>query len=80
MFEITENGINYFVKAHLRKNRGKEAVLLPENILYLYWHGDRDYPGLGAASGFSEYSELDAVIQFWFDYWREQGLPFPKDL
>lgn len=30
--------------------------------------------------GYSEYSELDSVIQFWLDYWREAGLPFPKDL
>ena len=78
--KISENGIKYFVKAHLRKNRGKQAILLPENILYLYWHGDQDYPRLGAVAGFPEYSELDSVIQFWLDYWKEQGLPFPKDL
>ena len=78
--KISENGIKYFVKAHLRKNRGKQAILLPENILYLYWYGDQDYPRLGAVVGFPEYSELDSVIQFWLDYWKEQGLPFPKDL
>jgi hypothetical protein len=60
--KISENGIKYFVKAHLRKNRGKQATLLPENILYLYWHGDQDYPRLGAVVGFPEYSELDSVI------------------
>lgn len=37
---ITEEGVKYYVKAHHRKNRGKKIVLLPENILYLYWHGD----------------------------------------
>lgn len=78
--KISENGIKYFVKAHLRKNRGKQAILLPENILYLYWHGDQDYPPLGAVDGFSEYPELDSVIQFWQNYWKEQGLLFPKDL
>jgi len=33
---ISENGIKYFVKAHLRKNRGKQAILLPENILIIF--------------------------------------------
>jgi hypothetical protein len=77
--KISKNGIKYFVKAHRRKNRGKKIVLLPENILYLYWHGDQDYPSLGKVKGFAEYSELDSVIQFWLQYWLEAGLPFPKD-
>ena len=78
--KISKNGIRYFVKAHRRKNRGKKIVLLPENILYLYWHGDHDYPHLGKVKGFAEYPELDSVIQFWLEYWQEAGLPFPKDL
>ena len=78
--KISENGIKYYVKAHQRKNRGKHAVLLPENILYLYWHGDHEYPRFGEVSGYPKYPELDSVIQFWLDYWKELGLPFPKDL
>ena len=39
--KVSQNGIKYYVKAHTRKNRGKKAILLPENLLYLYWHGDR---------------------------------------
>ncbi len=78
--KISKNGIRYFVKAHRRKNRGKKIVLLPENILYLYWHGDHEYSHLGKVKGFAEYPELDSVIQFWLEYWQEAGLPFPKDL
>ncbi len=78
--KISENGVKYYVKAHIRKNRGSKIVLLPENILYLYWHGDLDYPNLGTVQGYSKYSELDSVIQFWLDYWKEIGLPFPKGL
>ncbi len=77
---ISKNGIKYFVKAHIRKNRGKKAVLLPENLLYLYWHGDREYPNLGSVKGYSEFPEFDSVIQFWLDFWKEQGLKFPEDL
>lgn len=77
--KISKNGIKYFVKAHVRKNRGKKIVLLPENILYLFWHADLDFPRLGKVKGYDEYPELDAVIQFWFEYWKEYGLPFPKD-
>lgn len=78
--KISQNGIKYCVKAHTRKNRGKKAILLPENLLYLYWHGDRDFPSVGAVKGFDEYPELDSVIQFWLNFWKEQGLPFPEDL
>lgn len=78
--KISKKGVKYFVKAHRRKNRGKKIVLLPENILYLYWHGDTDFPRLGAVKGYAEHPELDSVIQFWLQYWQEAGLPFPKDL
>jgi hypothetical protein len=77
---ITKDGITYFVKAHIRKNRGKKIVLLPENILYLYWHGDQEYPRIGTIKGFAEFPELDAVICFWLNFWIDARLPFPKDL
>jgi hypothetical protein len=77
---VTNDGITYYVKAHIRKNRGKKIVLLPENILYLYWHGDQDYPRIGAIKRYAEFPELDSVIYFWLNYWKEAGLPFPKDL
>jgi hypothetical protein len=78
--KISKNGIKYFVKAHIRKNKTQKLFLLPENLLYLYWHGDNEYPSLGTVKGFDEYPELDNVIQFWINFWKEQGLPFPKDL
>jgi hypothetical protein len=53
------------VKAHIRKNRGTKATLFPENLLYLYWHGELDYPRLGTFKGFKEFPEFDQVIQFW---------------
>lgn len=68
------------MKAHLRKNRGKKVVLLPENLLYIYWHGDQEYPALGRVKGYGEFSELDSVIQFWLGFWKEQELKFPEDL
>ncbi len=39
---ISKSGIKYFVKAHIRKNRGNKIVSLPENILYLFWHSDQE--------------------------------------
>lgn len=77
---ISKNGIRYFVKAHIRRNRGKKIVLLPENLLYLFWNGDHEYPSIGTVKGFPEFPELDAVIYFWLNYWEEFGLPFPKNL
>jgi|GEM_PF-514972 len=77
---ISEHGIKYFVKAHIRKNPGKKTILMPENLLFLYWHGDRNFPHLGTVKGFDEYPELDSVVQFWLQFWQEQGLPFPPGL
>ena len=34
--KVSKDGIKFFVRAHMRKNRGQKIVLLPENILYLY--------------------------------------------
>lgn len=78
--KISSSGVKYYVKAHIRKNRGKKVILLPENLLYLYWNGDHDYPSLGTVIGFDENPEFDHIIQFWLNFWKEQGLPFPKDL
>jgi hypothetical protein len=78
--KISPKGVKYYVKAHIRKNRGTKVTLLPENLLYLYWHGELDYPRLGTVKGFEEFPEFDQVIQFWLNFWKEQGLPFPKSL
>ncbi len=76
---ISENGIKHVVKTHRRKNRGLKISLLPENLLYLFWAGEYDYPRLGGVNGFDEFSELDDVIQYWIEYWKSAGLPFPDD-
>jgi len=77
--KVSETGIKYYVKAHLRKNRGVKYVLLPENILYLYWHGEHDNTRLGKVFGFAEYPELDSVIHFWINFWIDMGLSLPAD-
>lgn len=76
--KISHDGIKYYVKAHIRKNRGKKSTLLPENLLYLYWHGEHNNSPVGAVKGFQEYPELDSVIRFWLNFWKGQGLPFPE--
>jgi hypothetical protein len=43
-------------------------------------NGDREYPNLGKVKGYGEFPELDFVIQFWLNFWKEQGLKFPEDL
>jgi len=78
--KISMNGIKYYVRAHIRKNRGKKLILLPENLLYLYWHGEHNHTPIGIVKGFNEYPELDSVIRFWLNFWKEQGLTFPEDM
>jgi hypothetical protein len=77
---ISSLGIKYTVKAHVRKNRRQIIKLLPENLLYLFWISDHDYPPLGSVKGFQEYPEIDNIIQFWLEYWKNAGLPFPPKM
>lgn len=69
-------------RAHIRRNRGKIAPgLLKENIQFLFWSSKKKYPSLNQISGFGDRgSDLDEPIQFWLEYWKSQGVPFPADL
>ncbi len=65
----------------MRKNRGSiPKILLIENVYYLYWGSKDKYNRVGKIDGFLENSEIDAVIQFWLNYWQRQGLKFPAGL
>ena len=67
------------MKAHLKKNKGTKYILLPKNILYLYWHDEYNNTRLGKVSGFPEYPELDSVIHSWLNFWKGMGLKLPED-
>ncbi len=72
------SGTISWVETHLCKNPGKGGeILWPENIFYLFWNSKNKYSKLGAINGFPANSEIDPVIQFWMDYWKDQGLNFP---
>jgi hypothetical protein len=77
-----ESGTVTWVDAHARKNRGKiRPGLLKENIHFLFWDSQKKYPALNEIQEFAGLgSEYDQLIQFWLDYWKEQGLEFPQDL
>ncbi len=79
---ICESGTATWVDAHIRKNRGKiRPGLLKENIHYLFWNSKKKYPVLAEIKGFEgRGAEYDGLIQFWFNYWKSQGIEFPKDL
>lgn len=79
---ICESGTATWVDAHVRKNRGKiRPGLLKENIHFLFWNSPEKYNDLEEIKGFQGLgSEFDQLIQFWLDYWIEQGIEFPKDL
>jgi hypothetical protein len=79
---ICESGAATWVDAHIRKNRGKiRPGLLKENIHFLFWDSRKKYSSLNEIKEFEGLgSEYDRLIQFWLDYWKEQGIEFPKDL
>lgn len=78
---VCKSGTATWVETHIRRNRGKiSSGLLVENINYLYWRAGRKFPPLPEIEGYKSRSEYDSVIQFWLEYWKEQGLKFPEDL
>ncbi|MBP5296290.1 MAG: lytic transglycosylase domain-containing protein [Bacteriovoracaceae bacterium] len=80
-WRVCANGKVTWVRPHTRRNRGKRPnVYLEENLLYLYWNRNKNYPPLNAIKGFPPHHELDPIIQFWLDYWKNKGVPFPEDL
>ena len=78
---VCHSGTKTWVDAHVRRNRGKiKAGLLSENIHFLFWSSKKKYPALNQIFGFNQGAEYDSLIQFWLDYWKSQGVPFPEDL
>lgn len=78
---VCHSGTVTWVDAHVRKNRGKiESGLLIENIHYLFWESKKKYPALKEIEGYPNGNDYDALIQFWLDYWKSQGVKFPEDL
>lgn len=74
------SGTVTWVDLHQRRRNHVKFGLLRENILFLYWNSKKEYPTLNSVFGFESGAEYDTPIQFWLDYWKEHGLPFPSDL
>jgi hypothetical protein len=82
---ICHSGKATWVNEHIRKNKARQSKdyqpYLSENLYYVFQKArKRNYPKIGKICGFLEYEEVDLLIHFWLDYWREQGLPFPDNL
>ncbi len=78
---ICKSGTKTWVDLHIRKNRGKKSIYLSENLLFLYWNNKKkNIAILNSVKGFPPFHELDPIIQFWLDYWKEQGMKFPDNL
>jgi soluble lytic murein transglycosylase-like protein len=79
---VCKSGTASWVHTHIRKNKGKiRPGLLKENIHFLFWTAQKKYSSLNAIVGFKDKgSEYDALIQFWLEYWKSQGMLFPNDL
>lgn len=74
---ICQSGTRTWVDTHTRRNRGgQQAMLLKENILWLYWKYSDKYKKLKSVHGFPNENEFDAAIQFWMEFWLLQGLKF----
>ena len=77
---ICHSGKPTWVNTHLARNKSKaKTIYLEENIWFLYWNADVDkYDELKGIKGFAAFHEVDIPIQFWLDYWRSQGLKYPR--
>ena len=77
---VCRGGTSTWVDDHIRKNRGTKLMYLEENLLFLYWNNKSWYETINAVKGFPPYHEIDPIIQFWLDYWKQQGIKFPEGL
>jgi len=77
-YRNTKDGKTW-VDIHKRKNRGnsKKMTYYPENLLYLFWNGQKTYKKLNRIIPFDGYHELDPIIQFWLDHWNTKFKKFP---
>jgi soluble lytic murein transglycosylase-like protein len=46
----------------------------------LYNKSKRKFPTIGKICGFPENAQLDSMIHFWLEFWKQQGLKYPQDL
>ena len=80
-YRICKNETKTWVDTQNRRNRSsKKTLYLSENLLFLFWNSKNKYPKIKGVKGFSPHHELDAIIQFWFNYWKKQGLKFHSKL
>jgi len=79
-YRVCQSGTKTWVDAHTRKNRGRRRIFLEENLLYIYWNNKKRYKKINTIKGYPPHHEVDTVIQFWLEYWRGQGIKFPKGL
>src|SRR3989344_7764731 len=79
---VCHSGTTTWVDAHVRKNRGKiRPGILKENIYFLFWNSKKKYSSLEEITGFEgKGAQYDELIQFWLDYWKSQGVKFPKNI
>lgn len=77
---VCHSGTKTWVDAHIRKNRGRKAMYLKENLLFIYWNNKKIYGKLRKVYGFPPHHELDIPIQFWLNYWKSKGVKFPAGL
>ena len=76
---VCASGTTTWVDAHIRRNPKKKIkILLIENLHYSFWNSKKKYNKLNAIKGYPAHHELDPIIQFWLDYWKQQGLEFPS--
>ncbi len=79
---VCQSGSKIWVEAHIAKNRAAaEKSILPENLKYSYWNADLSkYKPLHSISGFDSHHEIDALIQYWLEYWQLHNLDFPENI
>lgn len=75
---VCASGTKTWVDTHVRKNRGKHIIYLPENLLYLYWNNNQAFKKLNPIFGYAGYHEIDSIIQFWLDYWKSIFSQLPE--
>lgn len=77
-----QSGVKVWVETHIAKNReASKKSILPENLKYSFWNADlAKFKPLHGVSGYDSHHEIDALIQYWLEYWQLQNFSYPKDI
>lgn len=87
-YRSCHSGTVTWIHQHVARNPGRTKEIphpkldsySAQDLRDMFDKSGKRYPPIGKICGFPPNDKLDAMIQFWLDYWKRRGLKYPPDL